>query len=249
MVRRVNQDLNATMIKQPAREFKCVVTLFIAMTMLVSANGVAAPNDAGSAADARPDSGILFALSEEESTDDVEAEIMRQLQDGVAAARRGDFSTAIGLWRPLAEAGNADAQYALGIMYINGKGVAEDDAEAIEWFRLAAEQGFADAQFNLGIAYLSGRGVSRDDEEAVRWFRPAAEQNQVAAQFNLGRAFSMGQGIEKDTVQAHMWLTLATARGNANARIVLDAVAREMAPKQIAEAERLAREWKPVAAR
>jgi uncharacterized protein len=243
MFRRGNQDLKATMIERSARDFKYVVTLVVAMTMLTLANGVAAPNDA------RPDSGVLLALGEEKSQGDVESEIMRQLQDGVMAARRGDFSTAIGLWRPLAEVGNADAQYALGIMYINGKGVSQDDAEAVMWFRLAAEQGFADAQFNLGIAYLSGRGISQDDEEAVNWFRPAAEQNQVAAQFNLGRAYSIGQGIVKDTVQAHMWLTLATARGNENASIALDAVAREMTLDQIAEAERLAREWKPVAER
>ena len=71
-------------------------------------------------------------------------------EDGLAAAQRGDYATALKLLRPLAEQGHADAQHNLGVMYINGRGVPQDYAEAVKWFRLAAEQGHAVAQYNLG---------------------------------------------------------------------------------------------------
>ena len=66
-------------------------------------------------------------------------------------------------------AGVRSAQFNLGVMYLNGRGVPQDDAEAVKWHRLAAEQGYASAQFNLGVMYLNGRGVPQDDAEAVKW--------------------------------------------------------------------------------
>ena len=73
--------------------------------------------------------------------------------------------------RALAEAGVADAQYNLGVMYATGRGVTQDYAEAVRWYRLAAGQGDADAQYNLGVMYANGRGVSQDAAEAVRWYQ------------------------------------------------------------------------------
>ena len=72
---------------------------------------------------------------------------------GLAAAQSGDFATALGEWRPLAEQGVADAQYNLGVMYDKGKGVPENDKTALKWYRLAAKQGLADAQYNLKWMY------------------------------------------------------------------------------------------------
>ena len=69
---------------------------------------------------------------------------------GVAAYKAGDFAAALAEWRPLAEQGFRPAQYNLALMYSNGKGVIEDDKEAVKWYRLAAEQGYAVAQYNLG---------------------------------------------------------------------------------------------------
>ncbi len=88
--------------------------------------------------------------------------------------------------RARAEAGDAEAQYDLGVMYANGLGVPEDDAEAVRWFRLAADQGLANAQYNLGVMYASGEGVPQDYAEAVRWYRLAAEQGDAGAQSFLG---------------------------------------------------------------
>ncbi len=97
-------------------------------------------------------------------------------EDGLAAYNRGDYATALRLWRPLAEGGIATTQYNLGVMYAKGQGVRQDDAEAVKWYRLAAKQGHARAQYNLGVMYNEGRGVPQDYAEAVKWYRLAAKQ-------------------------------------------------------------------------
>jgi len=82
-------------------------------------------------------------------------------EDGLAAYGRGDYATALRLWRPLAEQGNAGAQFNLGVMYDEGQGVPQDYAEAVKWYRLAAERGFANAQYELGVKYATGRLLRR----------------------------------------------------------------------------------------
>jgi hypothetical protein len=150
-------------------------------------------------------------------------------------------------WRARAEQGDARAQFNLGLMYDTGEGVPQDDAEAVRWYRRAADQGHADAQFNLGFMYINGRGVPQDDAKAFRWYRLAADQGDATAQYNLGLMYANGQGVPQDYVAAHMWLNLAAAQGNANASESRDIVANRMTPEQIAEAQRLAREWTPAA--
>ena len=89
------------------------------------------------------------------------------------------------LWRGIAKPLNkeyADAQYNLGIMYAEGKGIAKDEAQAVAWFRKAAEQGYAPAQFNLGVMYAEGIGIAKDETQAVAWSRKAAEQGYAPAQ-------------------------------------------------------------------
>ena len=95
-------------------------------------------------------------------------------EEGFAAAQKGDFATALRLWKPLAEQGNVDAQYNLGKMYRNGDGVAQDYKTAVKWYTLAAEQGDADAQTNLGAMYDKGQGVAQDYVKAHMWFNIAA---------------------------------------------------------------------------
>ena len=76
-------------------------------------------------------------------------------QKGVAAAQSGDFATALREWKPLAEQGDASAQFNLGLMYYDGEGVPQNYKTAVKWYSLAAEQGYADAQFNLGLMYYN----------------------------------------------------------------------------------------------
>ena len=90
-------------------------------------------------------------------------------------------------------------------MYENGRGVAQDDGEAVSWYRRAAEQGDASGQFNLGVMYENGRGVAQDDGEAVSWYRRAAEQGDASGQFNLGVMYENGRGVAQDDGEAVSW--------------------------------------------
>ncbi len=87
--------------------------------------------------------------------------------------------------------------------------------------------------------------VPQDDAEAVRRFRLAAVLGFAGAQFNLGVMYSKFRGVPQDYVQAHMWFNLAAAQGKESYRKSRDILAEQMTPAQIAEAQRLAREWKP----
>ena len=95
-------------------------------------------------------------------------------EDAEAAYNRGDLETAVRMWRPLAAQGNALAQYNLGLMYGNGRGVVQDHKEAVKWYRLAADQGNAQAQFVLGVMYEYGRGVPQNYVRAHMWYNLSA---------------------------------------------------------------------------
>ena len=164
---------------------------------------------------------------------------------GVDAYHRGDYATALREWQPLAEQGNAFAQYNLGLLYANGQGVTKDDAKARQWYEKAATQGHADAQVNLGILLVYARGGPQDYKMAVYWLRLSANQGNDLAQRKLGLMYERGDGVPQDYVRAYMWYSLGTANGvEAGARL-RDALAKRMDPDQIAEAQQLAREWKP----
>ena len=96
--------------------------------------------------------------------------------------------------RARAEAGVTEAQYDLGNMYRNGRGVPQGNAEAVHWYRLAADQGVARAQYGLGFMYDNGRDVRQDKAEAARWYRLAADQGYVPALTNLGNMYETGEG-------------------------------------------------------
>ena len=103
---------------------------------------------------------------------------------GLAAAKSGDFATALREWRPLAEDGHAKSQYNLGVLYDNGDGVPQDYKTALQWYTLAAEQGHAHAQHNLGYRYYEGQGVIQDDVYAHMWFNIAAASGDKEASTN-----------------------------------------------------------------
>lgn len=104
--------------------------------------------------------------------------------EGLQAYSAGDYATALKEWRPLAEQGDAGAQFNLGVMYSQGQGVPQDYAEAVKWYRLAAEQGNAKAQFNLGVMYYNGRGVPQDYVQAHMWWNLAAAVGHKDAAYN-----------------------------------------------------------------
>jgi TPR repeat protein len=93
--------------------------------------------------------------------------------------------------------------------------------------------------------YDSGQGVPQDDAEALKWYHKSAEQGNDSAQRNLGLMYAKGQGVPLDYVLAYMWFNLAASQGDENGKKGRDIAAKSMTREQIAEAQRLAREWKP----
>jgi uncharacterized protein len=165
-------------------------------------------------------------------------------EDAIAAFGRGDYATALRFFRPRAEQGDTRAQAMLGgIYYLGGHGVPPNYSEALKWFRLATDQ--PSAQNMLGNMYANGQGVPQNYVEAAKWYRLAANQGQASAQYNLGRAYIQRKGVPKDYVSAHMWINLSAAQGDQDAAKLRDSIARLMTPSQIAEAQKLASEWKP----
>jgi len=155
-----------------------------------------------------------------------------------------DYAEAAKWFRKAADQGYVEAQYNLGNLYREGQGVPQDYGETVRWHRKAADKGYAEAQTNLGTMYDLGLGVTQDYSEAVRWFRKAAEQGQAVAQDKLGVMYMKGLGVPQDYAQAHMWYNLAAAQGQKLGRKYRDLLAKQMTPAQIAEAQKLAREWK-----
>ena len=127
------------------------------------------------------------------------------LEDATAANDKGDTATALAILRPLADQGNADAQYNLGVIYGEAQGVPRDFVEAGKWFAKAAAQGNASAQYNLGVMYFAGQGFAPDAAEAAKWFRKAAEQSDPAAGLISPSCSSEGQGVPRDAAEALRW--------------------------------------------
>ena len=162
------------------------------------------------------------------------------LQKGKEAYDAGDYATALAILTPLAEAGDAEAQYRLGHMYEWGKGVEHDSVEAVYWWLRAAEAGHYTAQrklgelgelgklgallFKLGRKYVEGRGVEQDDAEAMRLFRLAAEvghEGMYQRLLELGDRSHAGEGVPQNYTIAAKWYRLAAELGIVDAQIKL----------------------------
>lgn len=138
-----------------------------------------------------------------------------------------DVAQAAQLWSKLkqhmptltavAESGQAEAQYFLGLCYAYGAGVEKDQAKALIWYRRAADQGYASAQNNLGTCYKNGLGIGINLPEAFRYYRFAAEQGHTGAQINLGLCYEKGRGVTKDVQEAELQYSLAAVQGNESA--------------------------------
>jgi TPR repeat protein len=165
-----------------------------------------------------------------------------EFKKGATTYQSGDYLTALREWKPLAEQGDASAQFKLGWMYDNGRGVPQDYKTAVKWYRLSAEQGDASAQFKLGWMYEIGRGVPQNYKTAMEWYTLAAEQGNDNAQFNLGVMYYNGHGVIQDNVYAHMWWNIAAPSGDKDAVKSRDIIAKQMTPSQLEKAQDLARE-------
>ncbi|WP_423822986.1 SH3 domain-containing protein [Salinisphaera sp. SPP-AMP-43] len=119
--------------------------------------------------------------------------------------------------RPLAENGDASAQYNMGVLYDQGYGVEQDYAQARQWYEKAAAQHYGRAEHNLGIMYEAGKGMARDPSKAAHWFRRGADDGQAASQNNLAVLYMKGEGVPQNTGKAAFWTARAAAAGNSAA--------------------------------
>ena len=126
-------------------------------------------------------------------------------------------------------------------MYGDGRGLPRDKKKAIKWLLKAAEQRSAGAQRFLGAIFYYGWGVTQDYAEAVKWFKKAAEQGDSDAQNIVGAMYERGKGIPKDFVEAYKWFSIS---GETGGGMYIEKLGkRKMTTAQIAEAQKLKREW------
>ena len=144
--------------------------------------------------------------------------------------------------RSHAEAGNANAQFGLGIF--SAATAPEDYAQALFWYQKAADQDHALAQFNLGQMYALGHGMPKNDAMALMWIRRAAAGGDAGAQFELGRRYARSSvhGTEMDAVESRIeafkWFSLAAAQEYRNAGVQCDSAAMRMSRDEITEGNR-----------
>jgi cell division septation protein DedD len=139
------------------------------------------------------------------------------VKSGIDAWQRGDYASAVAIWRPLAEKGNADAEFDLGQAYRLGRGVSVDLAQAQLWLEKAADAGHLDAQTTLGLLLFD----SGNRSGAMRWLKKAAERGEPRAMLVYGTALFNGDGVPKDPLTAYAYVSRAAAQGLQPAKATL----------------------------
>jgi hypothetical protein len=152
-----------------------------------------------------------------------------------------DFARAAELLRVAAEAGNPEAQYALGTLYKGGRGVARDMHQAVYLFGLAALADYTDAEVEYAIALYNGDGVTRNQEIAAALFHKAALKNNPVAQNRLAHILASGLGAPADPVAATKWHLISKARGETD--LALDDFVAKLDPEKRAAGEAEAKKW------
>ncbi len=150
--------------------------------------------------------------------------------EGVVAFNKDDYATALKEFMPLADQGNASAQFYLGVMHDIGRGLPQDDKEAAKWYRLAADQGNASAQ---------------DYKEAVRWYRLAADQGDAFAQICLGFMYANDLGVRRSKIMAYALWNISAVNdpfGENRSKKNRTEIASSMSQSEIEEGQALSRE-------
>lgn len=126
---------------------------------------------------------------------------------------KGDYITALNIWMPLAKQANPAAQYSIGLLYDQGKGVNKDPAQALKYLQLASKQGLPAAQYYLGVKYSAGLDVTKDPHKARQLLIQAAQQGHLQAQFHVANLYAKGEGGPQDQQQATYWFNQASENG------------------------------------
>ncbi len=141
----------------------------------------------------------------EMADNNVDMEQEMALNSGIAAFEAKHFVRAAELLEPLAEAGNAEAQYRVAIMAQNGLGMVENQLLAYKYMKAAAEAGLPLAQHGLGFMYLEGECVDKNAEKALEWFMKGAEQGLQGSMTTIAMMYQEGNGVEADPEKAREW--------------------------------------------
>ena len=202
--------------------------------------------------------GSILTIATHVYSQDIKAGVARTAADqgnaeaqysvGELEYKAHSFKAAASWYRAAADQGFVDAEVKLGDMYFSGYGVAQDLKAAAAWYQKAANQNNAEAQFRLGTLSIMDYSLQRDSKLATiaaEWFLKAADQGHEGAQYNLGVLYSEGKGVSQNIIQAHKWFNLAAVNGSAEAIKARNVASAKMTSQQIAEAQKLAREWKP----
>jgi TPR repeat protein len=162
---------------------------------------------------------------------------------GFDAFSVGDYAKALAEWTPLAEQGQADSEFGLGLLNANGWGVPQDDAQALHWYELAANQGHGEAAYNISVMYQNGWGVEQSDAEALKWIRMSADNGFATAHRDLGGLYKSGIGVSQDYVQAYQWYETGAALGDQQSGFNREELETSLDAAQIATAKEAAKAW------
>jgi hypothetical protein len=172
----------------------------------------------------------------------------QSVKAGIEAWQRADYARAVAIWKPLAAAGDADAQFNLGQAYRLGRGVPLDLGAAQMWFQRAATSGHVDAETTLGLLLFQ----NGDRDAGLKWLRRAAEQGEPRALLVFGTALYNGDGVTQDKLLGYAFISRAAAQGLPPAKDTLAQLDQMMAPADREKALALARSipsGSPVAAK
>lgn len=156
----------------------------------------------------------------------------REASPGMSAYHSGQFSEAVVHFKRVARQGCKHAQFNLGVMYGNGRGVNQNYKRAAYWYKRSAGQGKASAQFNLAVLYDNGSGVKQSPRRAVKLYRKAARQGHAHAQFNLSQMYRHGEGVRKNPVKAYQWLERAASNNPGRYAFFRDEAWRRLSSEQ-----------------
>lgn len=159
-----------------------------------------------------------------------------------------DYAEAVKWFRKPAEEGLAYPQFEMGFMYLNGLGVKRDDSEAIKWFRKVAERGRRGTHLRLVSVDRANDGMQAIFGDALKRYQETAKEKLTFSQLGLATMYEQGQGVPQDSIQALMWLNIALSEYSGEGREVAlrhrNSLTESMTSEQIAEAQRLASQYK-----
>ena len=218
--------------------------IFTAVTVLLSLMLFTLPAFAAEGQRPFPETNVVEKPASAQEDDNINAQqqnVQNELSELLQKAEAGDtaaqnklgvyyytkdnnYTEAVKWYSKAAASGLAKAQYNMGQLYREGKGVPQSYKEAAKWYKKAADQGYTEAQYNLGVMYYRGNGVTLDYPEAIKWYRKAAEQGAANAQNYLGFMYENGYGVNRNKNKAIFWYKKAADLGSDNAKNNLERI-------------------------